>query len=473
MTSPLRLTRLRHHTPQSYSAVVLADSPLAYWRCEDAFGSATLADSSGNGRSMTLNGTRGLGAYSKNSRLGKCVGMGFNSGYGSISAASWFQILGDLTLELWFKTPLNLASGDYIGLLYCNTSGETEATNSLYQWHYQNNGGTLRFSAFHENGAGGDNVVNVNHTMDMTVWNHCVVVRDTTAKTYTFYVNGVSVGSAGYTNNPTGGTSSVLNLARNPSDGSFGSDKAAYDEIAIYNTKLSATRIFEHYRAGRRACPAVWEKTSLLALFDGADAATTAPDGSSMGRVMTFTGNAQLDTADKLYGSAALLLDGNGDYVTLANTVDLSVSTGDRTLEAWFKIAATGKTHTILGKRDASGAEEQTLSVDSLQRIVFSAFNSSAVVSLTSTTTITTGAWHHTSATRIGSTWYLHLDGVLEASGNQSGAPATNTGVFYIGRDAFSVPTRDFQGAIDQARFTRLARYGSGNYTPEEFKPYE
>jgi hypothetical protein len=478
MTSPLRQTRLKHHTPQSYSQVVLADSPLAYWRCEDAFGAATLADSSGNGRSMTLNGTRGLQAYSKNSRLGKCVGFAFNSGYGSVAAASWFQITGDLTIELWFKTPASLASGDFIGLLYCNTSGETEATNSLYQWHYQNNGGTLRFSAFHENGSGSDNVVNINHTMDPTVWNHCVLVRDTTAKTYTVYVNGVSIGSAVYTNNPTGGTSSVLNLCRNPSDGSFGSDKAAYDEIAIYNTKLSAARIFEHYRAGRRssATQNLWEKTMLFLPFDGADAAVTTPDQSSLGRVATFNGNAQLDTADFKSGTASLLLDGTGDYLTFANTIDHSVSgsSTDLTIEAWIKISATGRTSTITGKRSGSGAQEHTMAVGVGNQINFNAFNTSAVVTLTGTTVMTTGVWYHAAASRVGTTWYLHLNGILEASGVQSGAPSTNTSAFAVGRDAFNT-SRDFQGWIDSVRFTRgVARYGAANFTPPAvFYPYE
>lgn len=477
MTSPLRQTRLRHSTPQTVQQVVLADSPLAYWRCEDAFGAATLTDSSGNGRSMTLNGTRGLQGYSKNSRLGKCVAMGFNSGYGSIAAASWFQITGDLTIEMWFKTPWTLQSGDYIGLMYCNTSGETEATNSLYQWHYQNFGGTLRFSAFHENGAGVDNSVNVNHTMDATRWNHVVMVRDTVAKTYTFYVNGSSVGSASYANNPTGGTSSVLNLARNPADGSFGADKTSYDGIAIYNTKLSAQRIFEHYRAGRRssATQTAWEKTMIFLPFDGADAAVAALDQSSMARVLTFNGNAQLDTADFKSGTASLLLDGTGDYVTIPNSVDMSVSGSvDLTIEAWFKISATGRTSTITGKRSGSGAQEHTMAVGVTNQLNFNAFNTSAVITLTGTTVMGTGTWHHAAASRVGTTWYLHLDGILEASGVQSGAPSTNTSAFAVGRDAFNT-SRDFQGWIDSVRFTRgVARYGAANFTPPEtFYPYE
>lgn len=475
MTRPLRATRLKHHTPQSYSDVVLADSPLAFYRCEDAFGAATLADSSGNGRNATLNGTRGLQAYSKNPRLGRCVGFFVGSGYASVASAAWHQILGDLTVECWIRLQSALGSGDIQPLPSSLAAGETEAANACYRINYENSGGTTRFNLLHENGAGVDNNVTINATIPIRVLTHVVITRNTTAKTYSAYINGALVGtSAAYTTNPTGGTTAVLNINRNPSDSSFGPDKSAWDGIAIYGTALSAARIFEHYRAGRRAPGQHWENTELLCLFDGADAATTCPELSELGRPLTFNGNAQLDTADKLYGTAALLLDGTGDYVTIPNTADLSVATsaGDKTIEAWFKISATGKVHTITGKRDGSGAEEHTFQIDSTEHLIFSGFNSSAVISLTSTSTITTGTWHHAAATRIGTTWYLHLDGVMEASGVQSGTPATNTGVFYIGRDAFNT-SRDFQGAIDSVRITAPGRYTSANFTPGEFLPYE
>lgn len=60
----------------------------------------------------------------------------------------------------------------------------------------------------------------------------------------------------------------------------------------------------------------------LLAGFNGDDAATTAPDESLVARTLTFARNAQLDTAEKKFDSASLLLDGAGDYVSAPDSAD-------------------------------------------------------------------------------------------------------------------------------------------------------
>lgn len=205
----------------------------------------------------------------------------------------------------------------------------------------------------------------------------------------------------------------------------------------------------------------------LLVGFNGVDAAAAATDEGPDGRVLTFNGNAQLDTADKQWGSASLLLDGTGDFVTAPNSSDLSVSTGDLTIEAWIKIAATGRIHTITDKRSSSSAQEHTLSINASNQPLFQAFSGgSTVITCTGTSTLTTAGWHHIAVTRSGTTWRLFLDGGIEASGTQSGAPSTNTDPFRIGRSGFST-ARDFQGWIDEVRFTSgQARYTAAFTVP-------
>lgn len=454
--------------------MVLADSPLAYWRCEDAFGSASLADSSGNGRTMTLNGTRSLEAYSRNSRLGKAVSFISGTGYGSVAAAAWHQITGDMTVECWFKIIASPANGTGYTILCCSAAGATSASNRLYQCQIQVVGNVQGLGNYHESGTGsGITNTQTNWSWNLGQWYHYVCVRDTAALTYARYIDGVLIGTVSYSANPTGGGSSNLNLNRiDDSGGQIG--VWSMDEVAIYNTKLSAARIFEHYRAGRRARPTAWDRTVLLVPFNGADTATAAPDTSSFGRTLTWNGNAQLDTAEKKFGTASLLLDGTGDYITLPNSSDLSVATGDFTIEAWVRTTNAAKSQTITNKRDASGAEEHSFGVGASNDLFFSLFNSSAVLSLTGPT-LAINTWYHVAASRVGSVGYLHLDGVLVDSDTQSGAPATNTGVFHIGRDGFNTG-RDWQGWIDCVRMTKgEARYGAAGFTPptEAFNPYE
>ena len=77
----------------------------------------------------------------------------------------------------------------------------------------------------------------------------------------------------------------------------------------------------------------------LMLHFDGADTATTTIDAAT-NKAVTFVGTAQLDTAEKKFGTASLLLDGNSDYITLADSADWDFGAGDFTIDFWFRFNA-------------------------------------------------------------------------------------------------------------------------------------
>jgi hypothetical protein len=54
------------------------------------------------------------------------------------------------------------------------------------------------------------------------------------------------------------------------------------------------------------------------------------------GKVVTVHGDAQLATAQKKFGTASLLLDGTGDYLTVASQPDFGFSTGNFAAEFWI-----------------------------------------------------------------------------------------------------------------------------------------
>src|SRR6185295_1209299 len=62
------------------------------------------------------------------------------------------------------------------------------------------------------------------------------------------------------------------------------------------------------------------------------------------GKALTFVGNAQLDTAQKKWGTASLLLDGTGDRVTTPNHASLLFGSSDFTLETWVRFASLAVT---------------------------------------------------------------------------------------------------------------------------------
>jgi hypothetical protein len=76
-----------------------------------------------------------------------------------------------------------------------------------------------------------------------------------------------------------------------------------------------------------------YASTSLIAQFEGSDAATSSTDQSPVGNTLTFAGNAELDTAQIGLGVSSLLLPGSsGDYVGLPSHVSLELG-GDFTIE--------------------------------------------------------------------------------------------------------------------------------------------
>jgi hypothetical protein len=200
--------------------------------------------------------------------------------------------------------------------------------------------------------------------------------------------------------------------------------------------------------------------------FEGADASTTFTDESPDTRTFTPSGNAQIDTAQFKFGTASGLFDGTGDFLTQSNDAAFSLVSGDVTIEAWVRISATGKLHCIASKRPSVGAAEWDLFINASQQIQFLTYASgSAIGNAVGSTAISTGVWYHVAATREGSTMRVFLDGVLDGSATQTGTVQSSTQAFLVGRSAFNT-TRDFQGWMDEFRFTSgVARYTT-SFTP-------
>ncbi len=76
----------------------------------------------------------------------------------------------------------------------------------------------------------------------------------------------------------------------------------------------------------------------LCSHFNGSDGATAYSDG--IAGAYTFFGTAQLDTAQKKFGTASLLLDGNGDYVTLPDNARWYFGANNFTIELWVRFSS-------------------------------------------------------------------------------------------------------------------------------------
>lgn len=211
---------------------------------------------------------------------------------------------------------------------------------------------------------------------------------------------------------------------------------------------------------------------SLLLHCDGTNGSTSFTDSGPKGISFTSNGGAQVSTAAPKFGTGSMLLNGSGQWVSFPNTSELNLGSGDWTLEMWVKMAAGFTNYKRLfsfcAASPASPSDESIL-IEVTQTTgtlgVYAGIGAAWTTAF-DTVAITTGSWVHVAAVRSGSTLYLWKNGTLAASSAISGSINFNAAwTGYIGRWPAS-SLRDFNGEIDEVRFTKgVARYTSA-FTP-------
>lgn len=200
--------------------------------------------------------------------------------------------------------------------------------------------------------------------------------------------------------------------------------------------------------------------------FNGADASVAFQDFRG-GKIWTPNDNAQLDTAVVKYGSASGLFDGTGDFIQTPNVVGDFTCATDFTVECWIYRTAGVITDrdVIVSKYVAFAADGFTFQINPTGVLNFAFGGSAGFETVSSTATIPLNQWVHVAACKSGSTLRLFINGTLDGSLAVAGTPGVNTATPRIGRDAIDT-TRDFQGNIDDFRWTGgIARY-TANFTP-------
>lgn len=204
-----------------------------------------------------------------------------------------------------------------------------------------------------------------------------------------------------------------------------------------------------------------FSNVAFLTDFDGVDAATSCTDYAPSSPVTpTFVGNAQLDTAEKKFGTASLLLDGSGDIVTLGNKTEFQGTNGnDLVVEAWvWDNADDTGIHTILSKRPTSGTATEWQWGISNRRLSFTMWQGGSVLTGSlPNVPVPPNRWTYIAVKRIGTDLTTYVDGLLVGTGTQTGTVSTSGNSLDIGRD------RDFgrywNGWIDEMRIVRGEDY--------------
>jgi hypothetical protein len=175
---------------------------------------------------------------------------------------------------------------------------------------------------------------------------------------------------------------------------------------------------------------------------------------------LTLVGNAKTSTAQYKFGTASMLFDGTGDYVTLPSHSFKPFNTGDFTIECFARFdAIDGKGLFQLGASylpSAITGPAVFASVDTNNpwRIYYGTSHADASVSPSANT------WYHVAYVRSSGVTKLYVDGTSVISQNDT-TNYTNT-FFVIGGGYSSSFLMD--GYIDDFRISHMARYTS-NFT--------
>lgn len=206
-------------------------------------------------------------------------------------------------------------------------------------------------------------------------------------------------------------------------------------------------------------------KVKLLLPFDGSNGATSTTDSSNTNNSVTFVGTAQLSTAQSKFGGTSLLLDGDSDYVYVAND-DLDLGGVSFTIEFWvYLLGGIGSLITFYS--DYAGSSSG-MAIEKLADNTVKANMTGDGADITGTTTLSTGQWYHIALSGNDGSYKLFLNGTQEGS-TFTGSSTSGTTNKYIGTFYWSSlggAVRLWNGYIEDFRITKgEARYTS-NFTP-------
>ena len=394
----------------------------------------TIADTSNNRITLTNNNSVTVSTSTVKYGTGSLNLTGSDK-YISFPASTLTNIsTGDFTIELWVN--FNSFSTDRKYMVQWNNSGE------YWQFiHDSGFGASFRVSGYVAIVNQGSNTGWLTGT-----WYHVALVR--AGSTFTIYRNGISIAT---------GTSSAsigyftglnMNVGGNTIDAYF-DDVRFTKGIARYNGPFTPP-------------------TAALPTFP--------LDKSSNALTTTFVGDT-LITSNSIYkvGTGSMYFDGTGDYLSLASSAAFAFGSGNFTMELWYMPTAKTNTYPCIISSCIStnswSANEFSLCDrhnDYPTKFTFYMYNySSTAPLLVSTSTVNNNVWYHIAVARVGSTFNMFINGVLESTGTSSAAfdggyamPIT------IGVGVTS--TSDYiTGYIDDLRITKgVSRYPSSFTVP-------
>ena len=359
---------------------------------------------------------------------------------------------GNFTLEFWVY-PL---------------SGPQSAYNPcFFTQHHQNDwnetGKGIRVhhgNAIFGTGAGTFVQINFTNPIQNNVWTHVAIVKN--GNTITSYLNGGNSGSIGHSSNLGDITDMVgIGLSDTLVPGGREFFYGYLDDLRITKGVARYVANFTppsaEYPNPTSPVDLYGVNVSLLLHADGSEDSTNFIDSSLNNLSITVHNNARIKTTTKKFGSGAAYFDGNGDYLSVANSPLFNFGTGDFTVEAWiYRLSDV--------RGGIFGMPQGGISIVVQNDGTLFADKANVGGSpLAGSTFLPTNTWHHIAVTRQGGYARTFVNGVIEAEAVWAATLDSSQNAQIGDVDSGQWP---FNGYIDDLRVTKgVARY-TANFVP-------
>jgi hypothetical protein len=381
----------------------------------------TVADSSGNGNTGTLNGA----AWVANGKFGGALRFDGSSARVTINDSASLHLTTGMTLEAWVNPS---SVGGWRDVIYKgNDNYFLEASSSRGA---PAGGGTL---------GGADIVVYGPSVVPANTWTHLAVTYD--GSTLRLYLNGNQVSSG----SRTGALATSSNPLQIGGDSIFGQYfQGLIDDVRVYNRALSAAEVQQDMTTPVVAAASAPTPTGgLVAAYSFNEAAgTSVADVSGNGNTGTIIGATWTSEGQS---NAGLSFDGASNMVVINGSASLNLSSA-MTLEAWVYPTVSSPRWRDVIYRDK---DVYYLEASSVSRVP-AAGGTFASGPTYGRAALPVNAWTHLAVTYDRQTVRLYVNGVQVASRAETKAIATSSSPLYIGGD--STYGQYFQGIIDEVR---------------------
>jgi hypothetical protein len=212
--------------------------------------------------------------------------------------------------------------------------------------------------------------------------------------------------------------------------------------------------------------------TVLCLHCDGTDASTTFTDSALTPHTVTANGDAQVDTAQSVFGGASALFDGTGDYLSTPDSADWAFGSGDFTIDLRVRFNSIGSERGFVSQYDVAGSQksfrfEYNPFVAGLL-IQLSADGSTHALDYRPAWSPSTNTWYHVALVRNGTTIHAYINGTEIGAGGSIGASSlfNSTHALQVGITDSASSQSPMNGWLDEIRVSKgIARWTS-NFTP-------